>query len=189
MTQLAPANPVGTWMLDQLPNHLRSDALFCRFVGLFGAVAERTFDHADALPFLADPAITPLAMVQHLTGWMGAEAADRSVPSHRQRERLARLGELIAWRGTRRGLIDLLGVVTGGEVEVEDEGGVFAIGEAPVARHDVESVTVRLTTAGDVPLAHLVDLITDEIPVNCTLELWVAGTRVATEARTLRGRR
>jgi phage tail-like protein len=176
---------VGSWMLDQLPNHLRDDAFFCKFVGLFGAVAEGTFDHADALPFLADPMITPMPMVHHLARWLGQAEADRSVHPDRQRERLARIGALLAWRGTRHGLADLLRVLTQGDVEVVDDGGVFAARDVPRARKHLRIVRVRLSTHGDIPIEQLVATITAEIPANCVLDLWIGPTRVATESRVL----
>jgi phage tail-like protein len=157
-----------TWLLDQLPSYLASDDFFARFVAMFAELAEGTLAHADALPHLADVDVTPDAMVPFLASWMGVGTVDDTLPGDRQRLLVARLGAIQAWRGTRRGLCDVLELVTGAPATVVDSGGIYAEGEAPRGQRHV---VVRVETAGSVTREHLFAFVSDEVPTDCSFEL------------------
>jgi hypothetical protein len=102
-----------------------------------------------------------------------------------QREIVLRYAELIQWRGTKRGLQQLLELLSGGPASVRDSGGVFAEGESPAApphvRLDIESAGWNST--GD-----LIRIVRDELPANVTFDLWVGGERIWPDTTTATAR-
>lgn len=188
MTAVVPAVDVDleqVWLLKQLPALYRDDDFFSRFVALFDELGQRTNDIAEMLPDLADVTITPAPMVRYIAGWLGVNYLDPALPMDRQRKLVAQLGGLLGWRGTERGLIRLLEVLTEGDVRIEDGGGVYADRGAP---RNPKRVTVHVSTAGQVPIEQLADLVRDEIPADCRLVLRVGGQLVPPRSRRLRER-
>jgi phage tail-like protein len=77
----------------------------------------------DCFDAYLSPAMSPVDVTTWLASWVGIVAADNWVP-----ERLAdlvnRSFELHQWRGTAKGMADLIEAYTGVRPEIEDNGGV-----------------------------------------------------------------
>lgn len=180
------------WLVRQLPvgmtdgDVLTSDPpLFVRFVALFQQVADTVIGQVDTLPHMFDPTVAPDDMVRLMASWFGVEWVDSSLDDRLQREIVMRYADLISWRGTKRGLVQLLELLTDGDVDVRDSGGVFAEGEAPGGpahvRLDVERLGWRSPnrpTQSDLSLPDFVRIVRDELPATVTFDLWVAGQRM-----------
>ncbi|QEE29658.1 hypothetical protein FTW19_17695 [Terriglobus albidus] len=72
-----------------------------------------------SLPQKIDPHRTPDEFLPWLAGWLAVVLPDH-LPSNRARMLIARAGQLFAYRGTRKGLTELLEIVTGGTAIVRE---------------------------------------------------------------------
>lgn len=162
------------WLVDQLPRGMTADDFFTRFVSIFQEQGGTLLAHAENLEHLADPTVTPTAMVRWMASWIGQEGIDESLPEPLQREILATGAAMLAWRGTRSGLQAFLELFSGGPAVVQDGGGVWREGEAP---DDAAWVVMRVESTGLLPEADFVALVADEVPAHVRAELWVAGRR------------
>lgn len=160
------------WLLAQLPMGMLEDDFFRRFVGIFQEVATTLLDGADNLEHVIDPAVTPTAMVPYLASWIGVRSIDPSLPDRLQREVLTESSDILAWRGTRRGLEALLGLLCEGEVEVVETGGVWREGDSPMAPPHVE---VRAWSSRWATPADFVALVRDEIPAHVPVAIFLDG--------------
>lgn len=159
------------WLLDQLPGHMADDEFLTRFLGIFQEVATSLAERADEFEHLIDPTVAPPTFVRYMGHWLGVDI-DADLPIERQRQFVDAAGDTLALRGTRNGLAALLKTVTLGEVEIVDEGGTFP--QEAVPPND-KHVVITIEQLGETPADKLVELIADEIPVDCTFELRVAG--------------
>jgi phage tail-like protein len=146
------------------------DDFFVRFVSIFQAVATSLLDDVDNLANIVDVTVAPDPVVRWMGGWLGITSIDASLPHELQRHIVRATGEMLAWRGTRRGLEAFLELVSGGPVGIEESGGIFAEGEAG-RRPPFVRMTVQST--GWVPEADFVALVADEVPAGVTYELFV----------------
>ena len=158
------------WLVGQLPMGMLDDGFFIRFTGLFQELASSLLDDVDNVPNTVDVTVAPPAMVRWLGSWIGIETIDSSLPEALQRRIVAESGQILAWRGTRKGLVQFLELFTGGPVEVTDSGGIFAAGEAG---YRPPFVRMRVQSTGWVPEDDFVRLVEDELPANVTYELFV----------------
>lgn len=170
------------WLLHQLPVGMAEDDFLFRFVSIFQGVSDTVVHQIDTLAHMFDPTVAPEPMVQTMARWLGVDWLDSSIDGRLQREIVLKYAELIQWRGTKRGLVTLLELLSGAPATVRDSGGVFAEGESPAAephvRLDVES-------AGWNSPADLVRIVRDELPATVTFDLWIAGERVWPSADAL----
>ena len=163
------------WLLHQLPVGMAEDDFLYRFVSIFQHVADTVVHQIDTLPHIVDPTVAPPSMVQTMAQWLGVNWLDSSLDPRLQREIVLQYSDLIRWRGTRRGLQQLLELLSGGPATVRDSGGVFAEGESPAA---APHVRIDIGSTGWNSAADLVRIVRDELPATVTFDLWVAGERV-----------
>ena len=163
------------WVLAQLPVGMVEDDFFVRFVSIFQELATTIVDGVDNLENVIDVTVAPESMVRWLASWIGVDSVDASLPHTLQRRIVATSARMLAWRGTRHGLRQFLEMTSGGPVEIEDSGGVFAEGAAP---DGPPWVRMRVTSTGWLPEADFVALVRDEIPAHVGIELWVDGRQV-----------
>jgi phage tail-like protein len=76
----------------------------------------------DCLEAYVDPRLTPLDFLPWLGTWVGYDV-DETLPEPRRRAVVAEAARLHHRHGTRAGLVRLLEVATGGEIEVRESGG------------------------------------------------------------------
>lgn len=141
---LASPHPIGAL----LPGVFAEDELMQRFVTAFDEVLAPVFNTLDCFDAYLDPAVAPADFVDWLTHWVALPMADEWPPD-RRRALVARAVELHRWRGTRRGLKNLLETVTGGHVAVEDSGACAGStdSDGPLPGYDEPGIHVRITLA------------------------------------------
>lgn len=163
------------WLLHQLPVGMAEDDFLYRFVSIFQNVADTVVHQIDALPHSFDPTVAPAPMVQLMALWLGIDWLDSSLDHRLQREIVLQYADLVQWRGTKRGVEQLLELLSGGPATVRDSGGVFAEGESPAA---APHVRIDIGSTGWNSPADLVRIIRDELPATVTFDLWVADERI-----------
>lgn len=160
------------WLLAQLPVGMLEDDFFRRFTQIFQDMADTLVDQVDNIPNAVDLTVAPAELVRYLGSWIGVTTVDASLPVELQRRIVHGQGRILPHRGTKRGLLDLLELLSGQPAEVEDPGGIWREGDAP-ARQPV--VRVRVASTGWMPAEDFVALVRDELPAHVGLELYVAG--------------
>ena len=164
------------WLTHQLPVGMAEDDFLMRFMTIFQRVSDTVVHQIDALSHMFDPTVAPDAMVRLMAEWLGVDWVDSSLDERLQRMIVLQYSQLIQWRGTKRGIRQLLELLSGGgEVEVLDTGGVFPEGEAPGGPAHVR---LDMSSAGWNRVDDLVRIIRDELPASVGFDLWIAGERV-----------
>jgi phage tail-like protein len=163
------------WLLAQLPIGMMEDDFFCRFVGIFQEMASTLVDGADNIGNVLDLTVTPEPMVQWLGSWIGAVGVDTSLPSSTQRRLVRAAGEMLAWRGTVRGLRQLLELISGAPAHIEEGGGVHAEGDAPV---EPAWVRVHVLSTGWLTEEDFLRIVRDEVPAHAALEVWAGSQKI-----------
>ena len=132
-----------------LPAIYQEDDFSMRFIGGFDDVLAPILITLDCLIDYFDPALTPTDFLEWLAGWVGMEI-DESWATERRRAAVATAVEMYRMRGTISGLRANLEVLSGGQVEITDSGGVkwstSPMGEMP--GQDSPRLAVRVTVPG-----------------------------------------
>ena len=110
-------------IVDGLPGIYQEDDLTRRLTSAFDDVLAPVFLALDGLPGYLDPALTPEDFLEWLAGWVGV-LLDENWPIERRRTFVAQAADLYRLRGTKAGLAAHVGIFSGGDVEIEDSGGV-----------------------------------------------------------------
>ncbi|MGE3621662.1 MAG: phage tail protein [Acidimicrobiia bacterium] len=163
------------WLVGQLPVGLLEDDFFRRFVQIFQDVADTLMDQADNVPHVVDPTVAPPEVVRYLGSWIGVRSIDAALPVDLQRHLVRGHSRVMANRGTRQGLLDLLELLSGQPAEVEDPGGIWREGDAPRL---APVVRVRVASTGWVGEDDFVRMVREELPAQVGLELVVGGRQV-----------
>lgn len=160
------------WLLSQLPMGVLDDEFFVRFVSIFQEVATSYLEDADNIDHVLDVSVAPPEHVRWLGSWIGMPTFDPSLDEGFQRALVTRSSQILAWRGTRRGLEQFLEVVTGGPAQVEESGSIRrereGVDDAPLP-----SVRIRVESIGTLTDDDFVELVSDEIPASAVYELFV----------------
>jgi phage tail-like protein len=119
VADLETAAPFG----PMLPAIYQEDEFSMRFVAGFDDVLAPVLLTLDCLSDYFDPALTPPDFIEWLAGWVGIEV-DESWANDRRRAAVATAVEMYRMRGTISGLRANLEVLSGGQVEITDSGGV-----------------------------------------------------------------
>ena len=169
------------WMLNQLPVAMAGEDFFARYVRIFQQLGTTLFEDADNIDHVLDVTVAPVEMVRWLASWIGMTSLDESLPEDLQRRIVSSAARTLAWRGTARGLRTYLELITGTDVRVEEGGGVWEAGEAPV---DTAWVRLQLDSTGMLGEAELVAAVRDEVPAHVRAEVVVEGRVVWSTERT-----
>jgi phage tail-like protein len=105
-----------------LPGVLAEDEFVTRFVAGLDDVLAPAFLTLDCLDGYVDPWLTPRDFLPWLASWVGVDV-DETWPPARVRALVANATRVQEGRGTHRGLVAHLRLLTGGEVEVVESGG------------------------------------------------------------------
>lgn len=119
---LVNPHPLAT----SLPSLYQGESFTERFLSVFDDALAPLFATLDSMDAYLDPRLTPPDFLPWLAGWVGIEL-DGNWSEAQQRRLLARAVALLQWRGTRRGLVELICHyldVDEEAVEVEDSGGI-----------------------------------------------------------------
>ncbi len=117
--------PLGTLM----PAVYQEDQVTMRWTAGLDDVLAPVISAIDCLSAYIDPMLAPDDFVLWLAGWFGT-VLDENWPSSRRRAAVASSVALYRQAGTVSGLRALVELVTGGDVEIADSGGV-AWSQAP----------------------------------------------------------
>jgi len=163
------------WLLAQLPIGMTDDDFFCRFVGIFQEMASSLVDGADNIGNVLDLTVAPEPMVQWLGSWIGATGVDPTLPSTMQRRLVKAAGEMLAWRGTVRGLRTLLELISGAPAHIAEGGGVHPEGEGLA---DPAWVRIHVLSTGWLTQDDFVRIVRDEVPAYVALEIWAGSHKI-----------
>ncbi|MDQ1748207.1 MAG: hypothetical protein QOD07_2470 [Frankiaceae bacterium] len=163
------------WLLAQLPIGMTDDDFFCRFVGIFQEMASTLVDGADNIGNVLDLTVAPEPMVRWLGSWIGMTAIDPSLPPATQRRMVKAAGEMLAWRGTARGLRQLLELISGAPAHIAEGGGVHAEGEGPA---DPAWVRIHVLSTGWLTHEDFLRIVRDEVPAYVALEVWAGSHKI-----------
>ena len=163
------------WLLAQLPMGMLEDDFFTRFVRIFQDVATTYMEDIDNLDHLTDPTVSPTPFVPYLGSWLGVRSIDPSLPERLQRRIVTESAAMLAWRGTRFGLVKFLELVCDGPVQVTETGGVYREGESPASPARIE---IRVESTGWTTTEDFVALVLDELPANIPTQIFVSNQLV-----------
>jgi phage tail-like protein len=116
------AVPLGS-LLPAVYQEYDDNAL--RFTGGLDGVLAPVWLSIDCYDAYLDPAISPDDVTTWLANWVGIVAEDTWHPE-RLPDLVGRASELFRWRGTEKGVADLIEAYTGLRPEIVDNGGVTA---------------------------------------------------------------
>jgi phage tail-like protein len=161
-------------IVERLPGMLQDDPMTRAFTSGLDDVWASALVALDNLHAYLDPDTAPADFLAWLASWVGV-VLDENWPEHRQRALVSRAVELYHWRGTTRGIRDLVTLYTGIEPEISDTGGVLwslAPGE-PAPGQVRPRVTIRLRTAEPdlIDVARLRVLVADAVPAHVTFTI------------------
>jgi phage tail-like protein len=159
---------VKGWLSEQLPGCLAGDDLLRRFLAIIEDVADETNATAGGIEHYVDPAVAPDSLVHLLGHWLGLELLDAEMPPERQRVLVRGAGEVLTWRGTKRGLEGLIELVLGVDATVTDAGGIFPGGRSP---ENPNRVWVSVPHTAWATEDRVVELIRNEVPADVALEI------------------
>lgn len=163
----APRRPPD-WLVNQLPVGMTDDDFLVRFVRIIEAVAGTVMHQVDNLPHLFDVSVAPDVMVRAMGSWCGLDWVDPSLPDATQRAMVGTYSRNLMWRGTNRGLRELLEVITDGPVTINDSGGVYTEGNSP---QRPAHVVIRCASTGWVTAKDLERVIRAELPAMTTFDV------------------
>jgi len=163
------------WLVHQLPVGMVEDEFLVRFLSIFQDVADTVLHQIDNLPHMFDPAVAPLPMVRALGGWVGLDWIDPSLPDALQRRIVRQYFGLLRWRGTKRGMRQLLELISEAPAIVEETGGIYAEGDTPP---DIGHVVLRVASSGWATETDLLRIVRAELPASVTFELFVGDRRL-----------
>ncbi|MET0144921.1 MAG: phage tail protein [Ilumatobacteraceae bacterium] len=162
------------WLLHQLPVAMAEDEFLSRFLSIFQDVADTVVGQIDNLPHMFDPTVAPPTMVRTLGRWIGLDWVDPSLPDALQRRIVREYFSMLRWRGTKRGMRQLLELVSGAPAVVEEAGGVYVEGDTPAG---IGHVVLRVESPGWGTDADLLRIVRAELPASVTFELFVGDRR------------
>ena len=134
-------------VVEVLPAVLRTDDMTASFVDGLDEVLAPVLLTLDNLNAYIDPETAPLDFVSWLAAWFGVEL-DPLWDETRSRRTIDRIAKLQQRRGTAHALGELVEALTGGEVEVDDGGGVWTTFDPGAAPQGESRTEVHITVTG-----------------------------------------
>jgi len=173
---LPSAHPLA----DLLPSVFLEDEFARGFTeGLDPGLAP-VFLTLDCLEAYVDPRLTPLDFLPWLAAWVGLDV-DETLPEKRRRAVVAEWARLHHKHGTREGLVRLLEVATGGQVQVWESGGTrwSAVPGAELPGDPVPRlhVVVRLPAPTELDVVRIERLVREVRPAHLPFQVEVQSAR------------
>ena len=164
---LISPHPLG----QTLPSLYQEDDFTQRFVSAFDAALAPIFAALDNFPAYLDPWLAPEDFLEWLGGWFGI-VLDESWSPARRRALVSRAFEFYRMRGTGSGLKEQVEVLTGGQVELHETGGVASSTTAGAALPGSPNFAILVRVTVDDPatinLARLDGLVMAAKPAHVT---------------------
>jgi len=171
-------NTHNGWLVRQLPQAMARDRVIEGFVHACQEVADGLRHRVESVEHELDVDLAAPEMLTFVASWLGVPAGAVEGPDRDAQRRLIRaVGQVLGWRGTRRGVETLLEALTGGRVDVSDSGGIFGRDDPLPPANDV--VRISLAHTGGLSEHQILAFLADELPV---------GTRVELQVRAPKGR-
>ncbi len=165
--------PIGSMLPDVFQ---RYDENILTFASALDEVIAPVWLVLDCYDAYIDPMLAPLDFLGLLSSWVGFPI-DRNWSDEQTRRLIATAVELYRWRGTSRGLSELVRAYTGVEPEVIDSGGsTWSLEPGAAAPGSAEpSVRVIVSLPADVPsdLERLTRLIAANVPAHVAVTVEV----------------
>jgi len=150
-----------------------------RFTAAFDELLAPVVSCLDNLDAYLDPRLAPADFLEWIAAWVGVEL-DETWTLERRRAVVLRAVELYRWRGTARGLAEMVALVAGVEPEVVDSGGVSwsTAPDSPMPGSDEPRIVVRFhgEASADIDRVRLERLVALAKPAHLVAELEVDGT-------------
>jgi phage tail-like protein len=169
---IASPHPIGL----ALPALYLEDDFVQRFTAALDEVIAPVLLTLDCLEAYLDPALAPDDFLDWLAGWIAAPV-DEAWPVALRREVIGQAVELHRWRGTPQGVTAEIRLLTGGEVELTDSGGVSwsatPTGAPPADEPAQVRVRVRVADRSGVDQRRLREMVAHAVPahVRTTVEV------------------
>jgi phage tail-like protein len=161
------------WLVHQLPVGMTEDDFLRRFLSIFQSLGDTVLEQIDVIDRQFDPTDAPATMVREMGRWIGLEWLDSSHSDEIQRQAVLEYAQLLRWRGTRRGMEALLRFMSGGgDVLIDDTGGIYAEGEAP---REAPHVRMAMSDSILAETDDVVRIIRSELPASVTFQLAIGG--------------
>jgi phage tail-like protein len=140
---LANSRPI----VELMPAVYQEDEFTGRFTAGLDDVLAPLLATLDCLDAYVDPLLAPLDFLDWLAGWVGIPMHD-DIPLDRRRILVANAVRLHRMRGTMTGLRIQVQLLTGGQVELQDNGGVSWSESpgGPLPGEDTPRLAVRVRT-------------------------------------------
>ncbi len=163
------------WLLQQLPVGMVEDDFLARFLMIFQTIADTELHQLDTIGHMFDPTVAPDAMVRTLGAWIGIDWIDSSLPDELQRRIVQEYSSLVQWRGTARGLRQLLELISLEPAVVQDSGGVYLENDSPPQPPHVK---LYVASTGWATEKDLIRIVRNELPASVTFELHAGSRRI-----------
>src|SRR5947207_11495738 len=135
-------NTNNGWLLGQLPQAMARDRVIEGFVHACQEVADGLRHRVESVDHELDVDLAAPDMLTFVASWLGVPAGAVEGPDRDAQRRLIRaVGQVLGWRGTRRGVETLLEALTGGRVDVSDSGGIFGRDDPLPPANDVVRIS------------------------------------------------
>jgi phage tail-like protein len=167
------------WLIGQLPQVMARDQVIAGFVRGCQEVADGLRDRVESVEHELDVDLAAPEMLTFIASWLGVPTETIAAPDEpfqdAQRRLIRAVGQVLGWRGTRRGVEVLLEALTGARAEVSDSGGVFGRND-PLPPAD-DTVKIQLSHTGGLSEQQILAFLADELPVGARVELSVRPAR------------
>lgn len=169
---LRTSRPLG----EMLPALYHGDDFAQRLTSSFDVALAPVIATLDDLDAYLDSQLAPSDFVEWLATWVGL-LVDETWSLEMLRRLVAQAVELYHWRGTVRGLVELVGIYTDGTAEVIESGGTgwSARPDSEMPGDASHAVTVRISVGdpSSVDLRRLGAVVSSAVPAHiaCTVEV------------------
>ncbi len=161
------------WLIDQLPESLRSEQIVVALARVGQEVGDSFRFQLDALDAQIDPRTATPAMLAYVASWFDF-TLDPDDDLDLLRRLVGRLGPIVLRRGTPGSLRELAELLTGSPVRVEDPGYVVGPSVPEPVTTTAEVVRIQVRSAGPLGADRVRAILAREVPVGVRLELVVA---------------
>jgi phage tail-like protein len=171
---------VRTRIGEMLPAMFHDDDMAQRWCDGLDDVLAPVPATLDNLAAYLDPALAPVDFVEWLAQWVGLEL-DQTWGEARRRELVANAHRLYDYRGTARGLGDLIELYTGVRPEIIDGGGAVWSSTPDAAMPGVGNaeIVIRLTVAEEIDESRLENLVGMNKPAHLRHRIEIVRTATA----------
>jgi phage tail-like protein len=165
-------------IIEMMPAIYQEDHFTGRFTAGLDDVLAPILSTLDCLDAYVDPALAPADFVDWLSTWVGIPL-DENTPLERRRTLVAHAVRLHRMRGTVSGLRAQVELLTGGEVDLSDSGGVSWSTDpgGPLPGQDTPRLAVRVRVADpeQIPAGLLDGVVTWAKPAHVVHRVEVVG--------------